>query len=155
MPDVKKIVSKSAQERFFEMDPEMLSRLLQDYLNNVGHNWNYILPRDLYEYYRHGVMHKMFFIVDLRKPEDYAKGHIPGAINIFWLDLLKPENLKILPTDKKILLYCYLGHTSSQAMVLLSLLGFSTISLKFGLGISPIKGVPVAGWSNYGFDLVC
>lgn len=155
MVDLKKIISKSAQDRFFEIDPEMLTRLLQDYLKNVDKKWNYILPTELYEYYRHGVMNKMFFIVDLRKPEDYAKGHIPGAINIFWLDLLKPENLKILPIDKKILLYCYLGHTSSQVMVLLSLLGYSTISLKFGLGISPVKGVPVAGWLNYGFDLVC
>ena len=119
--------------QFFDMDPEMLLKLLQDYLGNVGDDWNYVLPTEL-----HGLLKEdknPYFLVDLRKPEDYAKGYISGAINIFWLDILKPENLKRLPVDREILLYCYLGHTSSQVLVILSLLGYRCKSLKFGEGV--------------------
>ena len=134
------------------MDPDMLLRMLQEYLGSVDKEWNYILPTELNKVVEKGL--DEFFIVDLRRPEDFAKGHIKGAINIFWLDMLKPENLKKFPANKKILVYCYLGHTSSQAMVILRLLGYDVVSLKFGLGISPIKGVPMAGWVDYNFELV-
>ena len=92
--------------------------------------------------------------MDIRKPQDFKKGHIKGSKNIFWLDLLKKENLKKLPKNKKIVLICYVGHTSSQALVLLRLLGYDVVSLKFGMGISPSQGVPVAGWTDFGFDIV-
>ena len=72
------------------------------------------------------------FLIDLRKNEEYKKFHIRGAKNIFWLDLLKDENLKKLPKNKRIFLICYVGHTSSQAMVLLKLLGYKVTSIKFG-----------------------
>ena len=39
-----------------------------------------------------------------------------------------------------------MGHTSSQAMVLLKLLGYKVVSIKFGYGIAPVFEVPVAGW---------
>jgi rhodanese-related sulfurtransferase len=69
------------------------------------------------------------------------------------MDLLREENLKKLPKDKVILLICYVGHTSSQMLLALSLLGYKVKSLKFGMGRSPVEGVPVAGWLDYGFDL--
>ena len=125
-------------------DLELLSEM-KDFITNTGDNWNYILPTDL-----HGKLDN-FFIVDLRKKEDFEKGHIPGAINIFWLDIL--DNLDKLPKDKKILLYCYLGHTSSQVLVLLKMLGYDVVSLKFGIGESPISGVEIKGWKQLGFEL--
>jgi hypothetical protein len=36
-------------------------------------------------------------------------------------------------------------------MTLLKLIGYDVISIKFGYGVSPVKGVPVAGWLDYGF----
>jgi rhodanese-related sulfurtransferase len=69
------------------------------------------------------------------------------------LDLLNDNNLSKLqnmPKDKPIFLICYLGHTSSQALVWLKLLGFkNVVSIKFGYGKSPVFGVPVAGWLSF------
>ena len=35
-----------------------------------------------------------YTIVSVRAAADYAKGHVPGAINIPWKDIAKAENLK-------------------------------------------------------------
>ena len=79
--------------------------------------------------------------------------HIKGAKNIFWLNILDEKNLKKLPNDKPIFLICYVGHTSSQVLTLLKLLGYNVISIKYGYGLSPDKYVPVAGWLNYGLPV--
>jgi LPXTG-motif cell wall-anchored protein len=73
------------------------------------------------------------FILSVRKPEDYAKGHLPGAVNIFWKDITKPENLAKLPTDRQIVVYCYTGHTGQIATTVLNLLGYDAVNLKYGM----------------------
>jgi rhodanese-related sulfurtransferase len=118
------------------------------YLKNTKSDWNYITPYDFYHQYYLTNKMKEIYLIDLRKPEEYRKMHIKGAHNIFWLDLLNENNLKKLPKDKIIFLICYVGHTSSQAMVLLKLLGYKTVSIKFGYGISPVFEVPIAGWCS-------
>lgn len=72
-------------------------------------------------------------ILSVRSAEDYAKGHIPGAINIFWKDLAKVENLKKLDPNKTIITYCYTGHTGGIAAAVLNLLGYDAINVKFGM----------------------
>ena len=124
---------------------------LRNYLTETKNDWNYITPLDFYEdYYK---KNKNFLLIDIRKKEDYDKFHIKKSINIFWLDILKTENIELLPYDKTIFLICYVGHTSSQVMVLLKLLGYNVVSIKFGYGISPSFGVPIAGWLSYGFPV--
>jgi rhodanese-related sulfurtransferase len=125
---------------------------LRKYITNTKDDWNYITPQDFYQQYV--LPKKKYFLLDLRKPEEFAKFHIKNAHNIFWLDLLKEENLKKLPKNRKIFLICYVGHTSSQAMVLLKLLGYDVVSIKFGYGKSPAFGVPVAGWLNYNYPTI-
>jgi rhodanese-related sulfurtransferase len=123
---------------------------LRNFLQRTEDDWNYITPVDFYNnYYNKNIT----FLVDLRKKEDFDSFHIKGATNIFWLDLLKDENLYKLPKNKKIFLICYVCHTSSQAMVLLKLLGYDVVSIKFGYGKSPVFGVPVAGWLSYNFPV--
>jgi rhodanese-related sulfurtransferase len=73
------------------------------------------------------------FILSVRKPEDYAKGHIPGAVNILWKDVAKPENLAKLPNDRQIVVYCYTGHTGQIATTVLNLLGYDAVNLKYGM----------------------
>ena len=82
------------------------------------------------------------------------KMHIKGSKNIFWINILDEKNLKKLPKDKPIFLICYVGHTSSQVLTLLKMLGYNVISIKYGYGLSPIKDVPVAGWLDYGLPTV-
>uniref|UniRef100_A0A6C0HAE6 Uncharacterized protein n=1 Tax=viral metagenome TaxID=1070528 RepID=A0A6C0HAE6_9ZZZZ len=33
------------------------------------------------------------------------------------------------------------------------LLGYHVVSIKYGYGLSPVKGVPVAGWLDYGLPV--
>lgn len=73
------------------------------------------------------------FILSVRKPEDYAIGHIPGAVNIPWTKVALAENLRKLPTDRKIVVYCYTGHTGAIATAVLGALGYDTVNLKFGI----------------------
>jgi rhodanese-related sulfurtransferase len=124
----------------------------QKYISNTKDDWNYILPTDFYKnYYKllESGDNKDFVLIDLRKEDVFSQYHIKNSINIFWLDLLKEENINKLPKKKKIFLICYVGHTSSQAMVLLRLLGYNVTSIKYGYGISPISNVNIAGWLNY------
>ena len=126
--------------------------ILRDYLHKIKNDWNYITPIDFYKNYY--LKKKDYFLIDLRNKEEYKKMHIKGSKNIFWLNILDKENLKKLPINKPIFLICYVGHTSSQVLTILKILGYNVISIKYGYGISPIKGVPVAGWTDYGFPTV-
>lgn len=146
--NISTVLKISAQQ----IDEENLLPALQDFLDKTKEDWNYITPEE-FQKLREKDKDKDFYILDIRHPEDFKKGHIPGAKNIFWLDILNPENLKKLPRDKKIMIYCYVGHTSSQVLVLLKLLGYDVVALKFGMGISPVEGVPVAGWMDFGFKI--
>jgi len=124
----------------------MLS-ILRKYIDDTKNDWNYITPTTFYQKYY--LTKKDYFLVDLRDNNTFKKGHIKNAKNIFWMDILADKNLKKLPKNKKIFLICYVGHTSSQVMVFLKLLGYDVTSIKYGYGITPVEGVPVAGWLNY------
>jgi len=131
---------------------------IQYYIQDIDPNWNYITPPELYKILATTPRHKLF-LVDIRKKEDYLRtGHIPGSINIFWQDIFRPENLRKLPCpmhhpEYTIVLICYVGHTSSQTLVLLKLLGFHVVALKFGMGISPVKEVLIKGWLDYKYPI--
>lgn len=73
------------------------------------------------------------FVVSVRKAEHYALGHVPGAINIYWKDIAKEDNLKKLPTDKHIVTYCYTGHTGQIGATVLKLLGYDVSNMKYGI----------------------
>ena len=126
---------------------KVIHTALLDFVEDTEDNWNYITPEDLHEKDL-----SEYYLLDIRKEEDFKKGHIKGSHNIFWMDLLKEENLKKLPKDKKIIIICYVGHTASQMLVALRLLGYDVTALKFGMGKSPVEGVPVAGWLDFGYE---
>ena len=121
---------------------------LREYLHSIKDDWNYIIPIDFYNKYY--LTETDYFLIDLRSEKEYKKMHIKGSKNIFWLNILDDKNLNTLPKDKPIFLICYVGHTSSQVLTLLKLLDYNVISIKYGYGLSPVQGVPVAGWLNYG-----
>ncbi|KAA3609618.1 MAG: rhodanese-like domain-containing protein [Calditrichaeota bacterium] len=75
-----------------------------------------------------------YFVLSVRGGADFAKGHIPGAINIPWREVGKTANTALLPTDKPIAVYCYTGHTGGIATALLNMMGFEAYNLKFGMG---------------------
>ncbi len=74
-----------------------------------------------------------FLVVDVRPSiKMYKAGHIPGAIFMPYNVMLKPENLKKLPKDKKLILYCLTGQTQNLPVVALRALGYDAKVLAFG-----------------------
>jgi rhodanese-related sulfurtransferase len=67
------------------------------------------------------------YIVSLRSAEDYAKGHIPGAVN------MKFSDLSTLPMDKEIVVYCYTGQTASFGAAVLGVQGYDVSNLLHGM----------------------
>ncbi|MBU0934158.1 MAG: sulfurtransferase [Spirochaetes bacterium] len=88
--------------------------------------------------------------VSMRRPDDYAKGHVPTAIN-FPFGATMWDGLANLPTGKKLISYCYSGQTANQGIALLRLLGYDAVSLRFGMGNA--RTAP-GGWSNKGYPVV-
>ena len=83
-----------------------------------------------------------YLIIDMRAPEDFAKGHIKGAVNLTGVQLA--ENLDKLPVDKTLLLYCYTGQNSGLAMVPLKAFGYKALSIS--------KGFPSAEKAGFEID---
>ena len=76
-------------------------------------------------------------IVDVRSEDEYAQGHIPGAINIPY------ENIEsicktVLDKDTPIYSYCLSGSRSSKAVKVLKTMGY-TQAINMG-GINKYKG---------------
>lgn len=82
-----------------------------------------------------------YLVIDLRSAEDYAKGHLKGAVNIPLAQL--PQNLGKLPMDKTLMLYCYTGQTSSMAMAPLKEFGYKVVSISRGFPTVQSAGFPI------------
>ena len=65
-----------------------------------------IQPEELEEIIKNIETYPNLVIIDVRKAEDYANGHIPGAINIYW---------KSFRDEKGVLLPVCLLYTSDAA----------------------------------------
>jgi len=66
-----------------------------------------------------------FLLLDVRQPEEYEDGHIPGAMFIPLGELeARQEELE---RDKKIITYCRSGHRSMAAAIALCGLGFKDV----------------------------
>jgi rhodanese-related sulfurtransferase len=77
---------------------------------------------------------KKYFVVDVRPAEDYAKGHVPGAISLPIDVLFQPASLsKLHARGKAILLVCQSGHTESMALGGLAALGYEPWAMRFGM----------------------
>lgn len=72
------------------------------------------------------------FIIDARSPEDFALGHIPGAVNLGPKVAFTAEKLATIPADKPVIVYCYTGQTSSQMVPVFNMLGYDAKSMLFG-----------------------
>lgn len=82
-------------------------------------------------------------VVDVRPPEEYQKGHIPGAISLPLAEL--KTNSPDLPKDKQVVAYCRGQYCvlSAEAMTILKNAGFQALRLKEGLPEWKAAGLPV------------
>ena len=79
-----------------------------------------------------------YIILDVRRPDEYAEGHIPGAINAPNEDIGVAEILELPDKAQLILVYCRSGRRSKEASEKLVKLGYTHI-VEFG-GILDWKG---------------
>ena len=81
---------------------------------------------------------KDYIILDVRRPDEFAEGHIPGAINVPNEEIGTAEIAKLPNKSQLILVYCRSGNRSKQASEKLVKLGYTNI-VEFG-GILDWKG---------------
>lgn len=67
-------------------------------------------------------------IIDVREPEEFARGHAEGAINIPPSDIMAgATKLDDVPKDTELILYCVSGSRSNVSMQYLQRLGFTNL----------------------------
>lgn len=84
-------------------------------------------------------------VVDVRTPQEYAEGHLDGALN---LDVSAPDfttAIAALDPDVTYALYCRSGNRSAQAMDVMSSAGMTSLAHLDG---------GVAAWTSAGGNLV-
>lgn len=83
-------------------------------------------------------------LLDVRTPQEYAEGHIDGALNInIQSDDFRRLVEKELSKDSTILVYCRSGRRSMEAAEILTELEYKVVNLKGG----------IIGWKEYGLPV--
>jgi rhodanese-related sulfurtransferase len=82
-----------------------------------------------------------FEFVDVRTPEEYKQGHIPGAVNIPVSEI--KDRMAELPKNKQLYVYCHSGKRAAKASTILAKAGFS------------VENVPesMQGWKAAGYPI--
>lgn len=73
------------------------------------------------------------YIIDIRSADAYNQGHISGAVNVSWADIISHvEGLASNP--ESIVIVCYTGQSAAYAACLLRMLGHDNVySMAFGM----------------------
>jgi thioredoxin 1 len=88
-------------------------------------------------------------LIDVRTPQEYAAGHIEGAMNIDWNGNAFASMAGQLDKDKPVFIYCKVGGRSAQAAASLRSMGFKNVTeLKGGFDAWNGSNFPVST-SNY------
>lgn len=69
-------------------------------------------------------------IIDARDSGQFAKEHIPGAVNIEWRQVLAKSSQ--IPKNKSVLIYCNTGSLSAQAGFALRVAGWDNVRILQG-----------------------
>jgi rhodanese-related sulfurtransferase len=64
-------------------------------------------------------------VLDVREPEEYAHGHVPGAVNVPQAELA--STLGELPLDRPLITICQSGYRSLRASQFLKQMGFADV----------------------------
>lgn len=85
-----------------------------------------------------------FVLLDVRSPELFAAGHVPGAVNLLHRRIVE-RNLEPYPTDTLFVVYCAGPHCN----------GADKAAMRLAALDRPVKKMigGVEGWKDEGFDL--
>jgi rhodanese-related sulfurtransferase/peroxiredoxin len=105
-----------------------------------------LIPQGAYELVRTHVGDPGWVTLDVRTPQEFAAGHVPGATD---LDLYAEDfraRLGGLDKDKSYVVYCHSGNRSGQATTLMHELGFKHVyDVQGGLQAWQQAGLPLTG----------
>jgi len=83
-------------------------------------------------------------VLDVRTPEEFAEGHLEGAVLVDFYAADFAEQLAALDTDVPYLVYCRSGNRSGQALGVMEQLGFaSAVDVDGGIIAWADAGLPV------------
>ena len=68
-----------------------------------------------------------YIILDVRRADEYAEGHIPGAVNLANEDIGSAQPAELPDPDQVIFVYCRSGRRSKEASAKLAALGYTNI----------------------------
>ncbi len=68
-----------------------------------------------------------YIILDVRRADEFAEGHIPGAINVANEDIGAEQPAELPDLDQVIFVYCRSGRRSKEASEKLAALGYTNI----------------------------
>lgn len=98
---------------------------ISGYLEFVDYGGGTIFPEQIPK----GEYAKML-VIDARDAAQYAKEHIPGAVNIEWRQVLAKSG--DIPKNKPVLIYCNTGTLSAQAGFALRVSGWENVRILQG-----------------------
>ena len=82
------------------------------------------------------------YVLDVRSPEEYASGHVPGAVNIPYDQMA--SRVAEVPKDKDVVLYCRTGRRAAIAAEVLAGHGYERLQHLEGDIVAWVeKGRPV------------
>jgi len=84
-------------------------------------------------------------LVDVRTPEEFAAGHLKGAVNINFKKRTFPNYINAIAKDKPVAIYCRSGNRSGKAAFIMQSLGFKEV-IDLGSGYK--------GWNKAGKEVI-
>jgi len=106
-------------------EPSALFQELESYFEFVDYGGGVLfseqIPRETWQ---------QLLVIDTRDAAQFAKGHIPGAINIEWRQLVARRSF--IPKSKQVLVYCNTGSLSAQAGLAMRLAGWDNLRILQG-----------------------
>lgn len=94
-----------------------------------------------------GAVREADVLIDVREPEEYAAGHVPGAINIprGVLEFQLSSNPALEPRNLKLVIYCKTSGRAALAALSLKAMGYLDVcSITGGFDAWAAAGKPVA-----------
>ena len=84
-------------------------------------------------------------VIDVRTPDEFAEGHIPGAKNVDFLGDDFEKQIAALPADRPLIVHCAAGNRSAKAVAKIAALQRTaqTFHLKSGFNGWKAAGKPV------------
>jgi len=107
------------------VSPDAAVKAMDEHLEFVDYGGGTMLPEQI-----PSEKWRKFHVIDARDKDQFAREHIPGAVNIEWRQVL--AQWASLAKDKPILNYCNQGTLSAHAGFALRVAGFDNVRVLEG-----------------------